>query len=260
MRQDYITTEQTLQVPTLLPETVTSTVQLQLRADDESDSLKLSRRKRMSRRIARIFHVLMPTLFHLREKKALSAIASILAAPAVFILTITLPVVVSFRHDKDDASFRGYEVCEEHLIDVESDNDPTPRAGTAMEAQSEPETANQEQNPSEDSDKEAEPGPRINKYLTATQLILGPLWIVVVCFGAQSHGPWPEFATFVVGVSAAALVMVFVHEGTDQRIRLALCLMGFVASMVWIMAIADEVVQVLDASFHRWLSFSYTAR
>jgi len=91
-----------------------------------------------------------------------------------------------------------------------------------------------------------DPGPKINKYLTATQLILGPLWIVAVCLGGQSYGPWPELAIFVAGVSAAVLMLVFVDELTDQRVRLALCLMGFAASMVWIMAIADEVVQVLD--------------
>jgi len=173
--------------------------------------------------------------------------ASILAAPAVFILTVTLPVVVSFRRDKEDASFRDHQVREGYLIDIGTDTDPTPHAGTAMEARSQSDTIDQEeQDPFEDSDEEAEPGPKINKYLTATQLVLGPLWIVSVCFTGQFDGPWLEIATLVVGASAATLVLVFVHEGADQNIRMPLCLMGFAASIVWIMAIADEVVQVLD--------------
>jgi len=61
------------------------------------------------------------------------------------------------------------------------------------------------------------------------------------------HTPLILLATAVVGVSAGCLVLVFATDGgKDPGGRLALCIMGFVVSMVWIMAIADEVVLVLN--------------
>lgn len=47
------------------------------------------------------------------------------------------------------------------------------------------------------------------------------------------------------GISSGVLVLVFADTGNDPAGRLARCTMGFVVAVVWIMAIADEVVSVL---------------
>lgn len=54
--------------------------------------------------------------------------------------------------------------------------------------------------------------------------------------------------TLVVGFTAGALVLVFAEDGRSISSRLVRCSMGFFVAMVWIMAIADEVVKVLHVS------------
>lgn len=44
---------------------------------------------------------------------------------------------------------------------------------------------------------------------------------------------------------AAVLVSIFSDRGNDANARMARCFMGFVVAVIWIMAIADEVVNVL---------------
>jgi solute carrier family 24 (sodium/potassium/calcium exchanger), member 6 len=54
--------------------------------------------------------------------------------------------------------------------------------------------------------------------------------------------------TSVASVFAAALVIFFANEGNDSTGRRARCFMGFFVAIVWIMAIADEVVAILQVS------------
>jgi solute carrier family 24 (sodium/potassium/calcium exchanger), member 6 len=49
-----------------------------------------------------------------------------------------------------------------------------------------------------------------------------------------------------IGVVIAILVIIFANEGNDPAARVARTSMGFFVAIVWIMAIADEVVQVLQ--------------
>jgi hypothetical protein len=52
--------------------------------------------------------------------------------------------------------------------------------------------------------------------------------------------------TAIAGVVLAALVATFTKTGTHPSFRMGRCLMGFLIAIVWIMAIADEVVNVLQ--------------
>lgn len=49
-----------------------------------------------------------------------------------------------------------------------------------------------------------------------------------------------------IGAVVAILVIIFANEGNDPAARVARTSMGFFVAIVWIMAIADEVVQVLQ--------------
>ena len=60
------------------------------------------------------------------------------------------------------------------------------------------------------------------------------------------HEGWLLLATGVTGLTAAILVAVFADKGHSPAAQLARCAMGFVVAVVWIMAIADEVVKVLQ--------------
>ena len=48
------------------------------------------------------------------------------------------------------------------------------------------------------------------------------------------------------GVAAGLLVLVFADDIVHPIARMARCSMGFLITIVWIMAIADEVVNVLQ--------------
>lgn len=62
----------------------------------------------------------------------------------------------------------------------------------------------------------------------------------------MKHEGWLLLATGVTGLTAAILVAVFADKGLSPAAQLARCAMGFVVAVVWIMAIADEVVKVLQ--------------
>lgn len=64
----------------------------------------------------------------------------------------------------------------------------------------------------------------------------------------MSEAKWIFLAASCAGLVAGALVLSFSDNGDHPAARLARCSMGFLLAMVWIMAIADEVVKVLQAS------------
>lgn len=65
------------------------------------------------------------------------------------------------------------------------------------------------------------------------------------------HEIWLLIATAIAGVAAAILVLIFSNLGENPTMRTLRCSMGFFVAIVWIMAIADEVVGVLKVSHLR---------
>jgi hypothetical protein len=57
---------------------------------------------------------------------------------------------------------------------------------------------------------------------------------------------WLLLAAAIGGLASAALVAVFANRGDHPMAQMARCSMGFLVAIVWIMAIADEVVNVLQ--------------
>jgi len=57
---------------------------------------------------------------------------------------------------------------------------------------------------------------------------------------------WILVGAGIGGLATAILVAIFADRGDHAVSRMARCSMGFLVSMVWIMAIADEVVNVLQ--------------
>jgi len=52
----------------------------------------------------------------------------------------------------------------------------------------------------------------------------------------------------LAGSVAGILVALFAGKGDNRAWLLARCTMGFLVAVVWIMAIADEVVNILQVS------------
>jgi len=85
-------TEQILSIPSIhrIPPSPTPS--------DTSESttyITLTKQQRFLKMAVHVMHVLFPTLHHFDKQSVLGQIASIFAAPAVLVLTITLPVVVT---------------------------------------------------------------------------------------------------------------------------------------------------------------------
>ena len=62
------------------------------------------------------------------------------------------------------------------------------------------------------------------------------------------HQQWVILGVGLTGASAGILVFLFADKGDNQVWLMVRCSMGFLVAVVWIMAIADEVVNVLQVS------------
>ncbi|KAJ3734244.1 Sodium/calcium exchanger protein-domain-containing protein [Lentinula guzmanii] len=196
--------------------------------DTESQNfphLPLTKWQRLKNLLGVCYYTLFPTFHHFRSQSVLGQIASMFAAPAVMLLTLTLPVVVTpyvpahHSREKLDSSH--------NLIDFEEE-------GIERVLIAEEEVEDELH------------GVGFNKWLTAVQVLLGPLFCVAVLFSGHAHQGWLFLGAAVAGTILATLVAVFVDRGDNMAFAMARCSMGFFVAIVWIMAIADEVVQVLQ--------------
>jgi len=145
---------------------------------------------------------------------------------------LTLPVVVNEPKIEDGAQLVGGPVLEAQLIEYDESDAEEELLQARIEAE------------------EHVHDVHFSKWLTATQCALSPVFCVSVLFAGQKHVAWYIFAAVLCGISVATLTAVFAHDGKDPAGRLARCFVGFGVAMVWIMAIADEVVQVLQTFGH----------
>ena len=60
------------------------------------------------------------------------------------------------------------------------------------------------------------------------------------------YAVWLLIATLIAGLTVGALVTIFADTGLSTAGRMTRCSLGFFVSIVWIMMIADEVVNVLQ--------------
>ncbi|KAG8213426.1 Sodium/calcium exchanger protein-domain-containing protein [Butyriboletus roseoflavus] len=176
--------------------------------------------------LARTWYILFPSLHHFGSKTLTGKIVSLLAAPAVMALTVTLPVVVT-PYGKDNSHEEKMGGHETHLSEFEEEG-----VERALMAEHEVQEDLHEV--------------ESNKWLTAVQCVLGPLFCVTVLFSGSSHIKWLLAGTALGGFVLALLVLTFSNAVLLPAIQMARCCMGFLVAVVWIMAIADEVVNVLQ--------------
>ncbi|KZV63796.1 hypothetical protein PENSPDRAFT_199791 [Peniophora sp. CONT] len=187
-----------------------------------------SKRRKALRALHKAFHILFPTLHDLGCKSYAGMIASIFAAPAVFALTLTLPVIV-MPYDSSSLHHEKAVLSTDPLIQFEEEGVERALIGE------EEVTEEMHANPLE-----------FNKWLMGAQCTLGPLFCVGVLFKGRDVLWWMLLGAGVVGLAVGTLVVAFAKDGEHRLSRAARCSMGFFVAMVWIMAIADEVVNVLQ--------------
>ena len=216
-------------------------------ADDALPRPPPSKRERLLLAFTKTMRVLFPTLVYFTDKSFVGMVVALFAAPAVLALTVTLPVVFTPQGD-EKVPEKGTEAtrrpldgrdAEEQSIDYEDEG-----AEWTLVAE---EIVTEEMHEL-----------RFNKWLMATQCVLGPLFCATVLLGDMKLFPLYATVIGIAGATTAMLVLLFADDGSDPAARVARCSMGFFVAMVWIMAIADEVVQVLQV--RDGLSFSEIAR
>ncbi|KAF9236262.1 Sodium/calcium exchanger protein-domain-containing protein [Melanogaster broomeanus] len=231
-REDAVPIGSPEEEPPLSIPTIPSISQTPASPSESDASTEVERRitptrgQRLWHVLARTWHILFPSLHHFRSKPITGQIVALFAAPAVMALTLTLPVVViPYGHDGAHEE-KIHQAHETRLVDFEEEG-----VERALMAENEVQKDLHEVN--------------FNKWLMAAQCVLGPLFCVGVLFNGTKHIQWLLAGTAVGGVAVALLVLVFASEGSHPTSRMARCCMGFFVAIIWIMAIADEVVNVL---------------
>ncbi|KAF8515394.1 Sodium/calcium exchanger protein-domain-containing protein [Hysterangium stoloniferum] len=196
-------------------------------SSDEGFHISPTRWQRLCHVLYPTFRILFPHLRHFTSKSVISASVAIFATPGVLALTITSPVVTcAYGEPRRGAVSPANEASDGRLIDFEEDG--VERVLVAED------------------DLKEELNERIyNKWLTALQCALGPLFCTAIVFGRGRSALWYHVGSAVAGIVAGIFVLIFGHKGNHPSGRLARCFMGFLVAVVWIMAIADEVISVL---------------
>ncbi|KAL7279317.1 hypothetical protein ACG7TL_007158 [Trametes sanguinea] len=197
--------------------------------DSESQTFVApTRGQRLWGTLAHVGHILFPTLHNFGGKSFLGKIAAVFAAPAVMMLTLTLPVVVTSYEDMNASEKRKSRSPDQGpLVDFEEEG-----VERALIAEEEVEEEMHEM--------------VFTKWLLAVQCCLGPLFCGVVLLDGVRYEGWWLLAIGTTGFTAGVLVAVFAKTGKSRASQLARCAMGFLVAVIWIMAIADEVVKVLQ--------------
>ncbi|TKX26215.1 putative sodium/calcium exchanger protein [Elsinoe australis] len=228
---------------------------------------------------------LIPTLYHWRGKSWWELILSVIAAPSVLLLTVTLPVVDSERdEDEDDEpqephgtriSVTNYDdnappkhISPEVQVQPPLEDGPsspivTPgTAGVAAKVEHKHHHNGPAQTPPANPttiDVPTGPNPKAwNRWLTITQLYLSPIMIVLIIY-TQYLPPTKHqnFGSVVVRplliallVSTILLIPLLLTTTPNHRPKAYLPLLslaGFVVSIAWISTIASQVVAILKA-------------
>ncbi|KAI0279739.1 Sodium/calcium exchanger protein-domain-containing protein [Russula aff. rugulosa BPL654] len=199
-----------------------------LRPDNSSDIAHhevATRRQTVRLALKRICHILFPTMHEFKTKSLLGKVAAVFAAPAVFALTITLPVVVGPYDSLGDR----YEKAPSIINIFEEDGIERTLVSEDVVLREMHEL-------------------RFNKWLMAVQCAFGPLFCTAVLFKGSAYKQWLLLGTGSAGLAAGILVALFAGKGDNRGWLLVRCSMGFLIAVVWIMAIADEVVNILQTS------------
>lgn len=173
---------------------------------------------------------------------------AIVSVPALLALTLTLPVV-------DDADGEGgiaLPMGEDEPLDEETGR-VTPQIGEELHH-----LADEGFHPLHSVHQEESGIGYFSKELTAAQAFFGPVVCAALIFSEYKQNfanvddldvfPWIMLGTSIAGLAAAVGVMSIAEDGSSGTWRIVRCFGGFICSMVWIAAIADEVVGLLLVS------------
>lgn len=212
-----------------------------------------------------ILSTLFPTLYGWREKGIIGKVVGLATAPAVLLLTVTLPVVEP-PEEQDEVE-----------EDVHLTATSTPGAGRRRTLADIPELAhlavdtpnksssnhphggtlsrsNTDSAKVPDVDEQSVDQPRgWNRWLAIVQLFTAPIFVVLIVYANldESH-TLKELLLLILGCLVFSLLgLLFILATTspdrEPKHRPIMCFLGFAVAIAWISTIANEVVGVLKA-------------
>ncbi|MCJ1311587.1 hypothetical protein MMC25_005260 [Agyrium rufum] len=189
-----------------------------------------------------LMSTIFPSLYGWRQKNAWGRFLGVIAAPSVFFLTITLPVV-EFKRDEDDE--------DEDAIPSTVDPDPgILDPATLASPTAHPSGPSPIQSPPPSTTISLPSTPKDwNRWLVSLQLYLAPLFTVVMVYLnlEEPISAFPILLTILTSTVFLALLLLTTSPTQPPRFRNLLCFAGFAVSITWISTIAGEVVGLLKA-------------
>ncbi|OAD73220.1 hypothetical protein PHYBLDRAFT_181469 [Phycomyces blakesleeanus NRRL 1555(-)] len=176
------------------------------------------------------FH-LFPSLQNFEQKSIFNKASSIVSAPVIFLLAITLPVVresLVKQSGTGSGSGGGGVVLDEDAMTMLED------------------IGEEDQDPMEMNDLH-ESTSKWSQWLTATQLICAPMFVAIVF--AVNKVVHPAIILPIgagIGVGTSILFRLTTNSVRQPRLYWMMCFIGFGIAVVWIFVIANEVVSVLQ--------------
>ncbi|KAG9299917.1 hypothetical protein G9A89_009645 [Geosiphon pyriformis] len=178
--------------------------------------------------------ILFPSLTGFSQKSLFAKLIALVACPAIFVLALTLPVVEADDLNSQDDAKKHDTISGTDLRNASHLEPPIIRLD------------NQDliiDDPPEIEIKNI----RWNRWLTAIQFFLAPVFIVaVITLEQSSAGQWIIYA-LIFGVIASTLLYLGTDENQPPPFYWSLCFLGFAVAMVWIYLVANEVVGLLQA-------------
>ncbi|KAH8556510.1 Sodium/calcium exchanger protein-domain-containing protein [Umbelopsis sp. PMI_123] len=170
----------------------------------------------------KVLIALFPSMIKFRKKSLYSKISSILSAPVIFILTVTLPVVTEDSLSPGSGSVRLDEDAEAVLQNMDEDDILVDFESTNVTSE-------------------------WQRWLTVTHLLLSSLFASLVL---TSLGLSPAALVIPIFVAIGAVLALLLVLTTSAHRRPPLfwmmCFVGFIIAVLWIYVIANEVVGVLQ--------------
>ena len=219
---------------------------------------------------------LFPTIYFWKEKNFWEKMLGVVAAPSVFLLAVTLPVVETEKDDNDD-DFS--EVADHYIPSPELGRKSSqPATDTAIQVLDHHANAQAQGNSYGGHGSSAtiatsveqhhhhnhphNAAPAIhgaseskdwNRWLVSTQIFTAPLFTTFIIWANISDGFTKRslakaiLCSLLGSLIAFGILVLTTSPSKPPKLRFLLCFVGFVVSITWISTIANEVVGVLKA-------------
>ncbi|CAJ0754048.1 5376_t:CDS:10 [Entrophospora sp. SA101] len=174
--------------------------------------------------LTKVQETLFPSVTGFSQKSFFAKLTSLMAIPAILLLTLTLPVVETNDPTSEENENKNENNLERPSIVIDND------ANTGIRDV-----------------KEEERTDGWNKRLTSIQFLFAPIFISSVLFADDDSIVTTVSYAFIFGLASSIFCFLFTDKNKPPKFYSLLCFMGFGVAMVWIFLIANEVVGLLQA-------------